>query len=243
MLMAAKARHRTAISAMCAFSFGMAAALASDLTGGPVVGLFAVIACTGWLIVSFCIPVALPGERSPVTHAAGTAAVAGTGAGVVRWWASDHPAGLPGVLVSGALWLLVLSVLTVVGCVAWLVWTRPAARKSAGLYDVGDVVWAFVPFADDPSQGKDRPVAVVGVDRSGTLTAVYMTSNEGRANRPGVVALSSGDWDPQGRRSWADTRRTVRVSPDDVRRFGATLPASQTAKLVRVWRATRAAQP
>ena len=32
--------------------------------------------------------------------------------------------------------------------------------------DPGEVVWAWVPFEDDPQQGKDRPVLVLGSTRS-----------------------------------------------------------------------------
>ena len=35
--------------------------------------------------------------------------------------------------------------------------------------DPGEVVWAWVPYEDDPSQGKDRPVLVIG--REGTSLA------------------------------------------------------------------------
>ena len=28
--------------------------------------------------------------------------------------------------------------------------------------DPGEIVWAWVPYEDDPTQGKDRPVVVIG---------------------------------------------------------------------------------
>jgi hypothetical protein len=33
-----------------------------------------------------------------------------------------------------------------------------------GKPDPGEVVWAWIPYEDDPSQGKDRPAVVIGVD-------------------------------------------------------------------------------
>ncbi len=36
------------------------------------------------------------------------------------------------------------------------------APKANGKPDPGEVVWAWVPYEEDPSQGKDRPVLVIG---------------------------------------------------------------------------------
>ena len=36
------------------------------------------------------------------------------------------------------------------------------APEPDGQPDPGEVVWGWVPFEDDPSQGKDRPVLLVG---------------------------------------------------------------------------------
>ena len=41
--------------------------------------------------------------------------------------------------------------------------------------DPGEVVWTWVPYEDDPSQGKDRPVVVVGT-RGRRLVVVPLTS-------------------------------------------------------------------
>ncbi len=37
------------------------------------------------------------------------------------------------------------------------------APERDGDPDPGEVVWCWVPYEDDPSQGKDRPVVVVGL--------------------------------------------------------------------------------
>ncbi|MGZ5364161.1 MAG: type II toxin-antitoxin system PemK/MazF family toxin, partial [Mycobacterium sp.] len=46
-----------------------------------------------------------------------------------------------------------------------------------GRADPGEVVWTWVVYEDDPSQGKDRPVLVVGRDRR-TLLGLMLSSQE-----------------------------------------------------------------
>ena len=41
------------------------------------------------------------------------------------------------------------------------------APERDGEPDPGEVVWAWVPYEDDPSQGKDRPVLVLQTDGDG----------------------------------------------------------------------------
>ncbi len=76
-----------------------------------------------------------------------------------------------------------------------------------GRPDPGEVVWAWVPYEDDPAQGKDRPVLVVG--REGDLLAcLYLTSkdhdrdadDEARHGRY-WMDVGSGGWDREGRPS------------------------------------------
>ena len=49
--------------------------------------------------------------------------------------------------------------------------------KADGRPDPGEVVWAWVPYEEDPAQGKDRPVLVIGLDR-GQLLALALTSRD-----------------------------------------------------------------
>lgn len=87
--------------------------------------------------------------------------------------------------------------------------------------DPGEVVWSWVPFEDDPTKGKDRPVVIIG--RVGDdLAAVPLTSrNNGRHDH---VPVGAGAWDPKRRPSWARADRLLRIDPDDVRREGSVLP-------------------
>ena len=101
-----------------------------------------------------------------------------------------------------------------------------------GLPDPGEVVWAWVPYEDDPSQGKDRPVLVVG--RDGTdLLCLQLTSkdhdrdaeDEGRHGRF-WMDVGSGDWDRERRPSEVRLDRLLRLQEAEVRREGAALDRS-----------------
>lgn len=86
--------------------------------------------------------------------------------------------------------------------------------------DPGEVVWAWVPFEDDPRRGKDRPVVVIGRARD-RLAGIPLTSkNKGRSDH---VAIGTGSWDPHRRDSWAKVEDLLLLDPGDVRREGAAL--------------------
>lgn len=95
--------------------------------------------------------------------------------------------------------------------------------------DPGEVVWTWVPYEEDHSQGKDRPVLIVGrQDR--WLLAVPLTSKDHDADasqeaRSGRfwVDVGTGAWDRSGRESEARVNRVIRVNPRAVRRIGARL--------------------
>jgi len=100
--------------------------------------------------------------------------------------------------------------------------------------DPGEIVWAWVPYEEDHSQGKDRPVLLIGWDdtaRGGPwLLGLQLTSKdhdrdyhqERRAGRL-WVDIGSGAWDHQGRPSEVRVNRILRVHPDGIRREGAVL--------------------
>ena len=95
--------------------------------------------------------------------------------------------------------------------------------------DPGEVVWAWVPYEDDPSQGKDRPVLVLARQDS-TLVCLYMTSkdhdrdaeDEARYGRF-WMDVGTGAWDSQGRESEIRLDRVLTVPEGVVRREGAAL--------------------
>ncbi len=84
--------------------------------------------------------------------------------------------------------------------------------------DPGEVVWAWVPFEEDPTLGKDRPVVVIG--RHGdALSGVALTSKQHRD----TVEVGTGAWDAKGRTSYAKVDRLLDIDPRTVRREGAVL--------------------
>lgn len=112
------------------------------------------------------------------------------------------------------------------------------APRPDGLPDPGEVVWAWVPYEDDPSQGKDRPVLVLGTDGA-LLLALAMTSKdhdrdeeqERRAGRE-WLDVGSGAWDRERRPSEVRVNRVLRLAPDDVRREGAALDRATFDRVV-----------
>jgi hypothetical protein len=99
-----------------------------------------------------------------------------------------------------------------------------------GQADPGEVIWTWVPFEEDHSQGKDRPVLVVGRDGE-WLLGLMMTSKDHDAhpNRRGEVwlDLGAGEWDARHRSSEVRVDRVLRVAPGSVRREGAVLDRSR----------------
>jgi hypothetical protein len=91
-----------------------------------------------------------------------------------------------------------------------------------GRADPGEIVWTWVVYEDDPTRGKDRPVLVVGRDRS-VLLGLMVSSQEHHAAHPDWVGIGSGDWDYEGRPSWVRLDRVLDVPEEGIRREGAIL--------------------
>jgi hypothetical protein len=95
--------------------------------------------------------------------------------------------------------------------------------------DPGEVVWAWVPYEDDPAQGKDRPVLVLAREGT-TLTCLYMTSkdhdrdveDEARWGRH-WMDVGTGAWDREGRPSEIRLDRPLTMDESEVRREGAAM--------------------
>ncbi|MHC6592649.1 type II toxin-antitoxin system PemK/MazF family toxin [Arthrobacter sp. C152] len=99
------------------------------------------------------------------------------------------------------------------------------APKPDGDPDPGEVVWTWVPYEEDHSQGKDRPVLIVG-HNGPHLLALMLTSRDrvpaGSASRD-YIDLGAGGWDRQDRPSEARLDRILQIRPDSIRREGAVL--------------------
>jgi PemK-like, MazF-like toxin of type II toxin-antitoxin system len=110
--------------------------------------------------------------------------------------------------------------------------TAPASEKQTlkisysphgrnGVAEPGEVVWTWVPFEDDPKQGKDRPVLVIGTIGK-NLAALPLTSKD-HDERRDVIELGTGSWDSERRVSYVKLDQLLTVPPKKVRREGGTL--------------------
>jgi hypothetical protein len=91
-----------------------------------------------------------------------------------------------------------------------------------GQADPGEIVWTWVAYEDDPQQGKDRPVLVVG--RKGKeLLGLMLSSQSERDGQRNWLALGEGDWDSEHRPSWVRLDRVIEVDEDGIRREGSIL--------------------
>lgn len=103
------------------------------------------------------------------------------------------------------------------------------APRQDGRADPGEVVWTWVPYEDDPRQGKDRPVLVIGTDGD-RLAALMLTSKdhdrdaeqEARQGRH-WRDVGAGGWDREHRPSEVRLDRLLLLDPAKVRREGAAL--------------------
>jgi PemK-like, MazF-like toxin of type II toxin-antitoxin system len=91
-----------------------------------------------------------------------------------------------------------------------------------GEADPGEIVWTWVRYEDDPHQGKDRPVLVVGRDGR-TLLGLMLSSQHERNGQRNWLPLGPGDWDRAHRPSWIRLDRILEVDEDGIRREGAVL--------------------
>jgi hypothetical protein len=103
------------------------------------------------------------------------------------------------------------------------------APSPDGLPEPGEIVWTWVPYEEDHSQGKDRPVLLVG--SSGRYLLGLMLTSKDHDGDPrssdDYVDIGTGTWDRQRRPSEAKLDRVLQIDPADVRREGAILDADR----------------
>ena len=114
----------------------------------------------------------------------------------------------------------------------------PRARRSPtveyrpqadGEPDPGEVVWAWVAYEEDATQGKDRPVLLLG-RRGPHWLALMLTSqdhdrdaaDEARWGRH-WMDVGTGAWDRERRPSEVRLDRLLELDPGGIRREGAAL--------------------
>lgn len=103
------------------------------------------------------------------------------------------------------------------------------APHTTELPDPGEIAWGWVPYEEDYSKGKDRPVLIIGRDTDWLLGLPLSSVNhradalqEAQAGRF-WVPIGSGSWDSKGRSSEVRVDRIVRFSPDGMRRVAGAL--------------------
>ena len=100
--------------------------------------------------------------------------------------------------------------------------------------DPGEVCWTWVPYEEDATRGKDRPVLVLA-RYNHKLVVAQMTSkdhtgtDEAKQERHGRtwMDVGTGAWDKQRRPSEVRLDRLLVVDPAAIRREGATLPKAR----------------
>ena len=104
--------------------------------------------------------------------------------------------------------------------------------------DPGEVVWTWVPYQEDASVGKDRPVVVIGADGPGVYVVQLTSKDHGldaeqeARNGRFWLDIGSGAWDAKGRPSQVRLDRALWVLSTDVRREGAVLPRATWQRVV-----------
>lgn len=118
---------------------------------------------------------------------------------------------------------------------------RPVVEYRAeidGEPDPGEVVWGWVPYEDDPAQGKDRPVLLLahqeahGEGHGESQWVGLMLSSQDHTRDPGREArygriwmdVGTGGWDRERRASEVRLDRLIRLRDSAIRREGAALP-------------------
>jgi hypothetical protein len=100
--------------------------------------------------------------------------------------------------------------------------TLAYAPERDGDPDAGEIVWTWVPYAENDGRGKDRPVLVIARQSRDRVYAVRLTSSP-HDGASGFIPLGTGEWDGQGRPSWVDIGRIYSVHVEGMRREAAAL--------------------
>lgn len=85
--------------------------------------------------------------------------------------------------------------------------------------DPGEIVWTWVPYAENDGRGKDRPVLIIARLSDAAVAGCYLSTKA----HPGYVSVGTGGWDSAGRESFLNPERVLRVTNDGMRREGHVL--------------------
>ena len=113
------------------------------------------------------------------------------------------------------------------------------APRQDGRPDPGEVVWTWVPYEEDHTRGKDRPVLLIGADGR-WLLGLQLTSQDHDRDAAQEASqgrywmdIGTGSWDREGRPSEVRLNRIIRIDPDGVRRTAARLDERRFADVAR----------
>lgn len=112
------------------------------------------------------------------------------------------------------------------------------APRRDGDADPGEVVWTWVPYEDDPTRGKDRPVLVLAHAGADVVVAQLTSKDHDRDAADEArwgrywFDIGAGEWDSRGRPSEVRLDRLLRVRRDSVRREGGALEESVFREVV-----------
>jgi len=96
--------------------------------------------------------------------------------------------------------------------------------------DAGEVIWTWVPYAENDGRGKDRPLLVIARQSADRVYAVRLTSKPHDGDRD-FLALGTGEWDAQGRPSWIDIEQLYSVHRDGMRREASALDLNRFVRV------------
>lgn len=103
------------------------------------------------------------------------------------------------------------------------------APRPDGNADPGEVVWTWVPYEEDATQGKDRPVLVLAREKGGLVVAQLTSKDHDRDAAQEAhwgrywFDIGTGDWDSRRRPSEMRVDRLLWVPMNNIRREGARL--------------------
>ena len=107
------------------------------------------------------------------------------------------------------------------------------APRRDGRPDTGEIVWGWVPFEEDPTRGKDRPLLIIAEFDTQHVLAMKLTSRSHDGDRD-HVGIGMGPWDTRGRASWVDIDQVYRVHRSGIRREAGALPRTTFDRVARV---------
>ena len=104
------------------------------------------------------------------------------------------------------------------------------APKTDADPDAGEIVWTWVPYAENDGRGKDRPVLVIGRQDAQRVYAVRLTSKPHEGDHD-FLSLGIGPWDTKGRPSWVDIEQLYSVHTAGMRREASALELQRFVKI------------